>query len=132
MNFKNFDSEDAKELVQRFLDTEINEEDFCQDTRITLEGDTYYYDTKGRPKCWLCTLKHFGSAWAITSELPRYPHYFPMMVGELYQAYTECPSKELKSALEELYTTALENNTVPDFIPVAKLLYPLYEKAIRN
>ena len=94
------------------------------------DGDNLVYDCQGRTRCWICTAKHFGSAVAVAVELHRYPHYFFRVVGDLYQAYSECPSRRGRSILEELYTTCVDTGKVPDLTEPSKELFKLYQEAV--
>ena len=128
MNFINFESKEAQELQQEILENIVETDDSVY---ITKDGDDLVYDCQGRTRCWICTAKHFGSAIATAVELHRYPHYFFRVVGDLYQAYSECPSRRGRNILEELYTTCVDTGKVPDLTEPSKELYKLYNEAMK-
>ena len=130
MNFNNFASKDAQKLQQDYLEGTLTDKQFNDHVCINKDEDTYTYDCAGRKRCWLCTMKHYGSAVAVSVELHRYPHNFARVVGDLYQAYSECPSKEGRAILEDLYTTCLDTGKVPVMDDVSKRLYKLYKEVI--
>lgn len=130
MNFNNFESKDAQKLQQDYLEGTISDKKFNDHVCVDKEGDTYVYDCTGRLRCWICTIKHYGSAVAVAAELHRYPHNFVRVVGDLYQAYSECPSKEGRAILEDLYTTCLDTGKVPVMDEISKRLYKLYKEVI--
>ena len=130
MNFINFESLEAQELQQEILENLMTDADIIDSVYLEKDGDDLVYDCQGRTRCWICTAKHFGSAIATSVELHRYPHYFFRVIGDLYQAYSECPSRRGRSILEELYTTCVDTGKVPDLTEPSKELYKLYKKAI--
>ena len=132
MIFENFESKDAQQIQQDYLEGNITDKQLLDHVCVSKDGDTYTYDCAGRKRCWLCTMKHYGSAVAVSVELHRYPHNFARVVGDLYQAYSECPSKEGRAILEELYTTCLDTGKVPVMDDASKKLYKLYQDVINS
>jgi hypothetical protein len=130
MIFENFESKDAQQLQQNYLEGLMSDKQFDDHVCVNKDGDKYIYDCAGRKRCWICTMKHYGSAVAVAVELHRYPHNFARVVGDLYQAYSECPSKQGRAILEDLYTTCLDTGKVPVMDDVSKKLYMLYKEVI--
>ena len=114
MNFINFESKEAQELQQEILENTMTDDMVTDSVYLEIKDKDLVYDCQGRTKCWICTAKHFGSAMATAVELHRYPHYFFRVVGDLYQAYSECPSRRGRNILEELYTICVDTGKVPD------------------
>jgi hypothetical protein len=132
MIFDNFESKDAQQLLQDYLDGSVPAKRFDDHVCLNKDGDKYTYDCAGRKRCWICTMKHYGSAVAVAVELHRYPHNFARVVGDLYQAYSECPSKEGRVILEDLYSTCLDTGKVPVLDDISKKIYQLYKEVIES